>query len=390
MVRKNPLAALLGLGLAVLLLVAAEAPQALRTASAGIFLIREGEVVEEGLYVSGSVVRMAGTIEGDLIVLATDRLDVPGRVEGDVIGFATAATITGVVTGSVRLAGADLHIGADVGGDVVGLGRDISLGGSIMGDSLVWARSLVAWGEVGHDMGGRTFGSTTIGGDVGRDVEMTVGRMWVLEDARVAEDLGYRSAREATIAPGAVIGGTTVHRLPLTPDLRLRAAWLMFGFIAFVLLLAHGLLRIRFRPEQVQRSVTCLARHPAKSLLRGTVYLGFLALPIAVPIAGVVWGSPKVAVAIALAGLAAVPLVGLALLFLVSTAPLPVLIVLGRLISRNRLSFYGSFTLPAVPLALLLLVPYMGIVTGVVVLALGAGAQARANGSRDGSRVAAA
>ena len=123
------------MGLALLLLVAADAPQALRTASAGIFLIREGEVVEEALYVAGSVVRIAGTIEGDLVVLATERLVVSGRVEGDVIGFATTASITGVVDGSVRLAGVDLEIASEVGGDVVGLGRDIRLAGSIVGDS---------------------------------------------------------------------------------------------------------------------------------------------------------------------------------------------------------------------------------------------------------------
>ena len=139
--------------MALLLLVAADVPQALRTASAGIFLIREGEVVEEALYVAGSVVRIAGTIEGDLVVLATERLVVSGRVEGDVIGFATTASITGVVDGSVRLAGVDLEIASEVGGDVVGLGRDIRLAGSIVGDSLVWSRSLLAWGDVGHDMG---------------------------------------------------------------------------------------------------------------------------------------------------------------------------------------------------------------------------------------------
>ena len=377
MVRRSPAIGLIGLGLAVLLLVAADAPQALRTASAGIFLIREGEVVEESLYVAGSIVRVAGTIEGDLVVLATDHLDVSGRVEGDVIGFATTATITGVVDGSVRLAGVDFHVSAKVGGDVVGLGRDLHLGGSIVGDSLVWSRSLLAWGDVGHDMGGRTFGSTTIAGSVGRDVEMTVGRMLVLDGARVTEDLGYRSAREAIIHPGAVIGGTAVRRLPLTPDLRVRAAWLMFGFIAFVLLLAYGLLRIRFRPEQVDRSVMYLWSHPVKSLLRGLAHLGVVVLPMAVAVAGVVWGPPKTAVAMALAGLAAVPLMLLAVLILVSTVPVPVLIALGRLLSRGRLSSYGAFVLPAVPLALLLPVPYVGIVTGLGLLALGAGTRGR-------------
>ena len=363
------------MGLALLLLVAADAPQALRTASASIFLIREGEVVEEALYVAGSIVRIAGTIEGDLVVLATERLVVSGRVEGDVIGFATTASITGVVDGSVRLAGVDLEIASEVGGDVVGLGRDIRLAGSIVGDSLVWSRSLLAWGDVGHDMGGRTFGSTTIAGSVGRDVEMTVGRMLVLEDARITEDLGYRSSRETIVHSDAAIGGTVVRRLPLSPDFRFRAVVLMVGFIAFVLLLAYGILRIRLRPEEVERSVTYLAHHPVRSLLRGVAHLCILALPVAVAIAGVLLGPPKVAIGSALAGAAVFPVVLLALLYLVSTAPVPVLVALGRFLGRGRLSSYGAFVLPAIPLGVLLLVPYVGAGAGLVVLALGAGAR---------------
>ena len=353
--RRKPLAGFVGLGLAMILLVAADAPQALRTASAGIFLIREGEVVEESLYVAASVVRISGTIEGDLVVLATGHLDVSGRVEGDVMGFATTAAITGVVTGSVRLVGVDLDIAGDVGRDVVGVGRDVYLGGSIGADSLVWAGSLIAGGQVGHDMGGRTLGRTIISGTVGRDVEMTVGRMVVLDGANIVEDLGYRSADPAVIDAGAVIGGTAVRRLPLSPDFRFKAAALMYGVMAFLLLVAYGLLRIWFAPEQLERSVANLASHPLRCLGIGLVRLSILALPVAVPIAGLVWGSPKTAAGLTLVGLAAIPVLLLALLFLISTAPLPVLVFLGRIASRNRLSVYGAFLLPLVPLELLIL-----------------------------------
>lgn len=362
----------------MVLLVAADAPQALRTASAGIFLIREGEVVEESLYVAASVVRMAGTIEGDLVVLAGEHLDVSGRVEGDIIGVATTASITGVVTGSVRLLGVDLDIGGEVGRDVVGVGRDVYLGGSIGADSLVWSWSLIAGGDVGHDMEGRTFGRMVIGGTVGRDVEVTVGRMVVLDGAHVVEDLGYRSARTATIHPEAVIGGTAVRRLPLTPDFRFRAAALMYGVVAFLLLLAYGLLRIWYAPEQLERSVANLKSHPLRCLGIGLVRLALLALPLAVPIAGVVWGSPRLAAWSALAGLAAIPVLLLALLLLISTAPLPVLVFLGRFASRNRLGVYGAFVLPLLPLELLILLfPSVGAAVGLLVLAMGAGARAR-------------
>ena len=363
--------------MALLLLVSADEPQALRADSSNIFLIREGEVVEENLYVAGSLVRIAGTIRGDLIVLATDHLDVSGRVEGDVIGFATTANLTGAVTGSVRLAGVDLDIAARTGGDMVGLGRDVYLGGSVAEDSLVWSRSLMAGGEIGRDMVGRTFGSTTIAGRVGRDVEMTVGRLLVLEDARIDQDLGYRSAREAIIHPGAVIDGAVVQRTPLAPDLRARAARLLFGFVASVLLLAYGLVMIGVAPDKMERSITRLADHPVRCLRRGG------ALPVVSAVAGMLWGSPKLAIGLALFGLGMAPLVVLWLSFLVLTAPLPVLILAGRVLSRDRLSDYAAFMLPVIPVvALLLWVPYAGLGVVVVVLALGAGARSLTAGER--------
>ena len=261
---------------------------------------------------------------------------------------------------------------------MVGVARDVYLGGSVGEDTLVWSRSLIAGGEVGHDMEGRTFGRTIIGGTVGRDVEMTVGRMVVLDGAHVVEDLGYRSARAATIHPEAVIGGTAVRRLPLSVDFRFKAAALMYGFVSSLLLLAYGLLRIWFAPEQLERSVANLASHPLRCLGIGVARLAILALPVAVPIAGLVWGSPKMAVGSALAGLAAIPVLLLALLLLISTAPLPVLVFLGRVASRNRLSVYGAFVLPLVPLELLILLyPSVGAAVGLIVLAMGAGARAR-------------
>ncbi|MXZ69689.1 MAG: polymer-forming cytoskeletal protein, partial [Acidimicrobiia bacterium] len=79
---------LFGLGVAALLLTASGAPEALQTVSGDIYIVPESDVVGENLYVSASVVRIHGTIEGDLVVVATSRLHVTGSVEGDVVGFA--------------------------------------------------------------------------------------------------------------------------------------------------------------------------------------------------------------------------------------------------------------------------------------------------------------
>ncbi len=333
-------------------------------------------MVDENLYVAGSLVRMAGTIRGDLIVLATDHLEVSGRVEGDVIGFATTAKLTGTVTGSVRLAGIDLDIAANTGGDVVGLGREVYLGGSVVGDSLVWSNSLITGGKVGRDLRGRTFGRAAIGGSVGRDVEMTVGRLVVLKDAHIEEDLGYRSARVAVIDPGAVIDGVSARRLPLGADLRTRAFRLLVGSVAVLLLVAYGLVMIGLAPDKMERSITRLTDHPLRCLRRGVLQVGFLTLPLVAAVAGMMWGSPKVAIGSVFVGLFMVPLVAVWLGFLVLTAPLPVLILAARVVGRNRLSDYAAFMLPVMALVLLFVGSlYAGLAVGAVILVLGAGAR---------------
>ena len=151
----------------------------------------------------------------------------------------------------------------------------------------------------------------------------------------------------------------------------------MAGFIAFVLLLAYGLLRIRFRPQQVACQAAYLRRHPVRSLGRGlAVWVTFGAL-LAALFGAVLYGSPLTAVAAGLVTLVILPLV----LYLVVTtavpALVPVLIVAGRRIGRGRLNDYAAFLVAAVVLALFMLVPYAGEVIAIGVVALGTGVSDR-------------
>ncbi|MCE2529225.1 MAG: polymer-forming cytoskeletal protein, partial [Acidimicrobiia bacterium] len=277
--------------MAALLLTAAAAPEALQTVNGNIYLVPEEEVVGENLYVSASVVRVHGTIEGDLVVLATSHLQVTGSVKGDVVGFARTASIEGAVEGSVRLAGVDIKVSAEVGDEVAVLAREAVVGGEVGGDALVWAVRLLTDGGLGRDVGGRTVWAT-IDGLVGRDVEMTVDHLRVGPSAVIAGDLGYRSADDAEIDPGATIGGTLVRRTPLSPDIWLRAGRLLGGLVFLLLFLAMGLLAIRFRPEWLDTCTERLRSHLTGTVVRGVVALLFLTLPVTVPVLAIWVGSP--------------------------------------------------------------------------------------------------
>ena len=363
---------LTGLGLAVLLLTGAGAPRALEAVASDIYLVPEDEVVATNLYVSASVVRVHGTIEGDLIVLATRHLQVTGSVEGDIVGFARSASIEGSVGGSIRLAGVDIDMSGRVGEEVATLARRTVVSGAVEGDALVWARSLLLEGDLGRDLGGRTV-LTTIEGSVGGDVEMTVDRLQVGPGAAVAGDLGYRSAGEADIDPGATVGGTLVRRAPLSADIWVGAGRLLAGLVVFLLFLAMGLLAIRFRPGWLYACVERVRRRPAGIVVRGVVGLLILTLPVTVPALAIWTGSPRAVMAAVIAGLVCLVPAFLAFLLAFISGSVPVIVWAWGLVTGYRMGTYGSFVAAALVFAILLQVPYVGGVLATVlpVLALG-------------------
>ena len=371
MVRRRSFA-LIGLGLAVLLLTAADGPRALEAVASDIYIVPEDEVVSGNLYVSASVVSVHGTVEGDLIVLATGRLRVTGSVKGDVVGFARTASIEGSVEGSIRLVGVDLDVSGRVGDEVAALARRAAVSGSVRNDALIWASSLLLEGDLGRDLGGRTF-LTTIDGSVGGNVEMTVDRLRVGPGASVAGDLGYRSAGQADIDPGASVGGTLVRRSPLSHDIWFGAVRLLVGVMAFLLFLAVGLLAIRLRPSWLDTCTTFLRRHPAGTIVRGLAALVVLTLPVTVPVVAIWVGSPGAVMAAAIVGLVCLVPAFLVLLSAVITGLVPVIVWAAGLVTGGRIGPYGSFLSAALLIAILLLIPYASGVVGLAltVLALG-------------------
>lgn len=363
---------LFGLGVAALLLMAAGAPEALQTVGGDIYIVPEEEVVGESLYVSASLVRVRGTIEGDLVVAATSHLQVTGSVKGDVVGFARTASIEGTVEGSIRLVGVDLEVSGEVGDEVAFLARDAVLAGEIGGDALVWAMRFMTGGVLGRDLGGRTL-YATIDGRVGRDVEMTVDHLRVGPDAVIVGDLGYRSADDAEIDPGATIGGTLVRRTPLSPDIWLRAGRLLGGLVIFLLFIAMGLLAIRFRPGWLYACVERMRRRPAGIVVRGVVALLILTLPVTVPALAIWAGPPGLVTAAVIAGVVGLVPAFLALLLAFISGSVPVIVWAWGLVTRFRMGPYGSFVAAALVLVILLQVPYVGRVlsTALPVLALG-------------------
>ena len=251
-----------------LFLVAADSIEAAR-ASANVVLVRESEVVEEDLYAGGNVITIDGVIEGDLVFWAFERLDIRGEVQGDVIGFAPTARIAGQVGGSVRLIGLDISTAGEVGADVLAIGWRVQTGGSIGRDVLAWARSLSIDGSVGRDVEGQTWGPTRISGAIGRDVEMTVQSMTLLDDAYIAQDLGFRSLNEAVIGENAGVGGVVIRRTPVAPNVSVSAARMVAFVLGFMGYLWMGILTIWMIPSTLDRAVQSVSNDLSRSFFVG-------------------------------------------------------------------------------------------------------------------------
>ena len=372
--------ALAALGLAS---VAATTTEAAR-ASADVVLVREGEVVEEDLYAAANVVTIDGVIEGDLVFWAFERLEIRGEVQGDVVGFAPTARITGQVGGSVRLIGLDISTAGEVGADVFAVGWRVQTAGSIGRDVLAWARSLSIDGSVGRDVEGQTWGPTRISGAVGRDVEMTVQSMTLVDTAYVAEDLGYRSLNEAVIGENAGVGGAIVRRSPVMPNVSVSAARMVAAALAFMGFLWIGILTIWLAPSTLDRAVRAARDDLSRSFLAGlAAWVAPMVLIIAMFLIAAL-APPELAFTILAVGTPVWLGLLAALLIAAVVAPVPVFIVLGRRVSRGRWSAFGAFFALSVPYALtMLFVPYVRVVVVGVVVIVGTGALVRgAAGSR--------
>src|SRR5215471_1647716 len=81
--------------------------------------VKEGEVVDHNLVLSGPVVKMDGKVEGDLLAIG-DKVSINGEVDGNLVVVGNTVAINGPVSGSAYIGAANLVVGpqASVGRDV--------------------------------------------------------------------------------------------------------------------------------------------------------------------------------------------------------------------------------------------------------------------------------
>ena len=122
--------------------------------------VKEGEVVDHNMVLSGPVVKMDGKIEGDLLAVG-DQITINGEVDGNLLVVGNQVALNGVVSGNVYIGAATLVVGPEAS-----VGRDVSFIGGMFETNET--------SSIERDLNIITLDSK-VAGDTGRDVNALVG-----------------------------------------------------------------------------------------------------------------------------------------------------------------------------------------------------------------------
>jgi hypothetical protein len=362
-------------GLSMLYLLAIVAPvSAAETASSELVIIREGDTLEEDLYATGVRIIIEGVVNGDLTAFAADEVIISGEVTGSVVAVAPTVTVSGDVGGALRTTANVLEVSGSVGSDLVAaaVGAGLRSGSVVGGDVVVWAVNFEAAGTIGSNVEG-TQRTTRIEGTVNGDVEISVRRLIVTGPLEVAGDLGYRSEIDADGLDQASVGGATVHKAPLPPNIRIRALGLLARLLAILGLTTAAMLVAWGWPDRTRRAAEQTRTQLLKAYGSGALVMlsPFLLGGVAVLVAGLTPASASLPL-LAIFGPLVVVTAGLVLM-LSLVAGVPSVLALGELLPR-KFAMYGSILAGSALAALFWMVPLVGWLVPLVVLPTGLGA----------------
>jgi len=170
------------------------------------FTLPAGEEVHTDLMVAGERTEIDGTVDGDLIVWSQVVI-VNGHVKGDVICFGQELHINGPVDGNVRAFAENTDITAAVGKNVMAWTKvlNVESKGSVGGSVTVGSTDASLTGNIGGDVMGFTH-EMELNGPVGGDVRIHGDYLTVGSGADIKGHVRFEGKRNPEVAQGAKVG----------------------------------------------------------------------------------------------------------------------------------------------------------------------------------------
>ena len=270
--------------LAITLLLAVPASQAIDFRATDSFALRPASTVTNELWLQAHTIQFAGTAEDDCFLLADDvgqagmtnppTLRLSGRFKADLWAAGEDVEMTGTVADHARLAAIKtLTVAGSVGRNLMALGPTITLAtnGTVGGSAIMVGQNIILNGSIaGH---ARIIGTrVTLAGDFKSDVSVTANEIIVMPGTRIGGNLAYRMDGDLVLDSRVTLGGRMM-KLDLVPEAPAPVTYaslllqlgLLFGAIM------AGLVFVSLMPGVVALSMHKLAESVWRCLLFGFV-----------------------------------------------------------------------------------------------------------------------
>lgn len=317
------------------------------------------EVVDSSLQIAGNSVSVKGQINGD-VFCAGQSVTVEANVKNDVLCAGATVTINGTIDGDIRAAGQVVTINGEVKGNVTAFGSEINLGKSakIGGDVTVAGNVLQLQGSIGRDLVASGGVITLNGTQIKRDANLTSEDIRFEAGAKIGRALDYTRSSAQNIPEGVVAGSTNFHESAQ----RKNEPWVALKSLATMALslIVSWLVIALALPQQLASATRRANANPGRTFFAG-LFMVFLAPIAAFILVLTLFGF--------LAGM--VVLVGWVLTLLVSGAFAA--FSLGRLIIAKSNNVMTTMLVGSVVLAILFVMPYVGILALLASLVYGSG-----------------
>ncbi len=367
---KAPILFVVSAALSIGLALPAEAAE---IESSDLLIITEDTVFSGDLYAAANRVLVRGTIEGDLFALAGQDVSIEGEVTGSVTALAPEVKVTGVIGGSLRVASPSVEISGEIIGDVVAVAFGIELltGGEVGADLIMWAWNAGSHGSVIEDVEGSQR-KLELSGDVAGNIRVSANRVSVVDSLHVGGDMTYRSSNEAAGIDLADVDGVVVQQTPVPPNIRVRALALAAKILVAIVLAAMALVISSAWPERSEQALAGLEAAPLRSFLTGAAVVLSPAVVLGVAMAILAFAPSSTALPLVAA---LIPIL-FALMGIVLVAGLfagmPAVAWIGARIKKQT-TVAGAVAIGSAVVAILWLIPVVGWVISILVLAAGMG-----------------
>lgn len=174
------------------------------------YTLPAGQEINTDLIVAADRTEIDGTVDGDLIVFSQSVV-VNGHVKGDVLGFGRDLRMNGTVDGNVRTFNQSLSINGSVGKNVMSWAEELMLAdkASIAGTLTMFDGNAELYGRVGGDLLAFS-GMTQLNGMLGRNASIRGGRLRIGSGADVPGQVRFEGDAAPQIEAGAKLASAPV------------------------------------------------------------------------------------------------------------------------------------------------------------------------------------